>query len=222
MRVALLCSRRAPGLPELLQAAGRAQDWRIVVGVTSNPESEAPPRLHTADVPALTHDIVAFYRSRGQRWSDLAVRDAYDRVTVDLLRPFRPDLVVLCGYLHIVTPPLLAAYPSRIINIHDSDLTLTDAEGRPRYRGLRSTRDAIVAGEPETRSTVHLVTEAVDVGPPLLVSEAFPTHPPVGDLKAYAYAQREWMMRASWGRLLAQAIARFALGEVRMEEARVA
>jgi phosphoribosylglycinamide formyltransferase 1 len=217
LRVAMLCSRRAPGLAELLDVAGRAQGWRIVVGVTSSPESEMPSLLRAAEVPAVTHDIVGFYRARGQRWSDLTARDAYDRVTVDLLRPFRPDLVVLCGYVHIVTAPLLAAYPSRIINIHDSDLTLTDAEGRPRYRGLRSTRDAIVAGEPETRSTVHIVTPEVDVGPMLVRSDAFPTHP-----KVTAYAQREWMMRASWGTLLAQAIEIYARGQVRVEEARVA
>ena len=224
LSVALLCSRRAPGLPELLDDESRGRRWLLSAAVTSDSACRDLPLFERALVPAVVHDIRAFYRARGARLGDLSVRPAYDAVTAEILSAFRPDLLVLCGYLHIVTAPLLTAYPGRIINIHDSDLSLQDAEGRPKYRGLRSTRDAIVAGEPETRSTVHLVTEGVDLGPPLLRSDAFAV-PPLGDpaeLKAQAYAQREWMMRASWGRLLVQAIELFARGEVRIEEARVA
>jgi folate-dependent phosphoribosylglycinamide formyltransferase PurN len=83
----------------------------------------------------------------------------------------------------------------------------------------------VFAGEPETRSTVHLVTPEVDVGPLLVRSWAFPTHPLVAAarawgaadiLKAYAYAQREWMMRAAWGRLLTRTLMLFAAGTVRV------
>jgi len=228
-RVALLCSRRAPGLPHLLDAA-RSTAWRSAVGVTSDPESEAPGLLEAAGVPAPVHDITTFYRARGARLSDLGARQDYDRATVDLLHPFRPDLIVLCGYLHVATAPLLEAHPSRIINVHDSDLAIADGDGLPKYRGLRSTRDAIFAGEPETRSSVHLVTPQLDVGPLLVRSWAFPTHPLIQNariwgatdiLKAYAYAQREWMMRAAWGPLLARAIDLFAHGEVRVYGDRV-
>jgi len=228
-RVAILCSRRAPGLSYLLEAATREHRWRIVVVMTSDPEGEAPRLLEGAGVPAVTHDIGAFYRTRGARSSDLAVRQVYDRAALDRLRPFRPDLIVLSGYLHIVTTPLLEAYPSRVINIHDADLAVIGDDGRPKYRGLRSTRDAIFAGEPETRCTVHLATPEVDVGPPLVRSGAFPTHPLVDDarrwgatdlLKAYAYAHREWMMRAAWGPLLARAIDLFARDEVRLLDGR--
>lgn len=231
LRVVLLCSRRAPGLPELLTLMTRGAAWRLAAVITSDPECQDLPLLDRAGIPAVVHNIRAFYRARGGLLGDLGLRPEYDARTAELLGAFRPDLVVLCGYLHIVTAPLLAAYPGRIINIHDSDLALRDAEGRSKYRGLRSTRDAIFAGESETRSTVHVVTETVDVGPVILRSEAFPTHPLADDarrwgatdvLRAYAYAQREWMMRASWGRLLAQAIQRFARGEVRVEEACVA
>ncbi len=225
-RVAVLCSRRAPGLTELLREAATASRWTLAGVVTSDPDCRDLPLLERAGVPAAVHDIRAFCRARGAPLGDLGVRAEYDHLTADLLGAIGVDLVVLCGYLHIVTAPLLAGYPGRIINIHDSDLTLTDAAGRPRYRGLRSTRDAILAGEPETRSTVHVVTEAVDFGPPLLRSEPFPVHrPAVADLrglKACVYAQREWMMRASWGRLLAEAIGRFAEGDLPAREARVA
>lgn len=229
LRVAVLCSRRAPGLTHLLEAVQPGR-WRIVVGVTSDPESEMPGLLRDAEVPALVHDILAFYRGRGQRWSDLTLRPAYDRATGDLLRPYRPDVIVLCGYLHVVTAPLLDAFPGRIVNIHDADLTLRAADGRPKYRGLRSTSDAVFAGEPETRCSVHLVTADVDVGPLLLRSGPFPVHPLVADarrwgavdiLKAYAYAQREWMMRAAWGPLLERAIELFAGDALRLHTRRL-
>jgi phosphoribosylglycinamide formyltransferase 1 len=222
LRVAVVCSRRAPGVSYLVDAPEQGCSYELVAVVTSDPECVERGRLATAGIPCLLHDIRTFYAARGARLADLAPRPDYDRATVEHLAPFRPDLVILCGYLHIVTRPLLAAYPERVINIHDSDLALTDAVGRPRYRGLHAVRDAIFAGESETRSTVHLVTPEVDAGPLLVRSQPFPTHPMVDDgrdwgaadlLKAYAYAHREWMMRVSWGPLLATAIGLYARNE---------
>ena len=202
--MALLCSRKAPGLSELL-AGGTS--WRLVSVVTSDPQCQELSRLHAVGVPTLIHDIRAFYAARNARLGDLQHRPDYDRQTAELLAPFRPDLVVCCGYLHILTEPLLTAYPQRVINVHDSDL--------PKYQGLRATRDAVLAGERETRSTVHLVTAGVDVGPPLVRSWPFPVLPFVIDVKGYAYAHRDWMMTTAWGPLLVRAIERFARDEVR-------
>jgi len=213
LRVAVLCSRRAPGLDGLFsgeRARGRTYD--LVAMVTSDPECVERGRFAA---PLLVNDIRQFYSARATRLADLGPRADFDRATVQILEPFRPDLVVLCGYLHILTAPMLERFPERVINVHDSDL--------PRYPGLHATRDAILAGERETRSTVHLVREAVDCGPVIARSRAFPTHPlveaarragRVDILKAYAYAQREWMM-LSWGPLLARAldvVARDAVG----------
>jgi folate-dependent phosphoribosylglycinamide formyltransferase PurN len=121
-----------------------------------------------------------------------------------LLEPYDADLVVLCGYLHILTAPMLDRYRDRLVNVHDGDLTVLDADGRPRWRGLRSTRDAMLAGAGETRSVVHLVTEEVDLGPVLLRSRPFPVR------QTSASAQRDWMMRTAWGPLLARTIYLFA------------
>lgn len=232
LRVAVLTSRRAPGLDDLLEHDGvRGPLFRIVAGVASDPESEALPAWHRAGVPALCHDLGAFCAAWGGKRSDLAVRREYDAGTARRLGSYRPDLIVLCGYLHIVTEPLLAAFPGMIINLHDADLTVLGGDGRPRFRGLHSTYDALAAGRAETRSTVHLVTAEVDQGPPLVRSWGFPSHPLVQDarrwgadriLKAYAYAQREWMMQAAWGPLLARAIRLFALDQVRLLNGRAA
>ncbi len=229
-RVALLCSRRAPGLDYLVgEDPNRGRLYEVVVGVTSDPDCVDLLALDAAGIPAVIHDIRAFYRARGARLSDLGVRPTYDAHTAEVLHRFHPDLVVLSSYLHILTAPMLEAFPDRVINVHDADLTVTDATGRPRYRGLRSTRDAILGGERETRSTVHLVTAELDVGPLLVRSWPFPVQRVVREawrwnapalLKGYAAAHRAWMMHNAWGPLLARAIGHFAHDRVRVSDGR--
>jgi folate-dependent phosphoribosylglycinamide formyltransferase PurN len=231
LRVALLTTSRAPGLEYLLAFGSRRGGvYDLVSGIATDPASAVPARLGAAGIPAATHDIATFYQHRHAPRRDLVAREDFDRQLVERLAHDHPDLVVLCGYLHIVTAPLLEAYPLRVINVHDADLAVTDAAGRPRYRGLHATRDAVFAGEARTRSTVHVVTREVDVGPLLVRSWAFPTHPMLGParewgatdiLKAYAYAQREWMMRAAWGPLLARAIELYATGQVVLQDGRL-
>lgn len=201
LRIAFLSSRRAPGLAYLLaEDPGNGRDYEFEVGLTSDPAGEAPALLRAAGVPALVHDIGAFYADRGARRSDLQVRRAYDERTRELLAPYRPDVLVLSGYLHIVTAPLLAAYPGRILNVHDADLALRDERGRPRYPGLHATRDAVRAGEMATRCSMHLVTADVDAGPVLLRSISFPVQ------GRHHYVQREWMMQSAWGPLISSAL----------------
>jgi folate-dependent phosphoribosylglycinamide formyltransferase PurN len=207
LRVAVLSTARAPGLDYLLERRD------LVAFVATDPANRDMARAADAGVPATVWDMRAFYASVGAPRRDLVVRREFDRQTAALLAERRVDLIVACGYLHILTAPLLDAYRNRIVNVHDSDL--------PSYPGLHAVRDAVFAGERSTRSTVHLVTEGVDAGPVLVRSWAFPTHPLISDarrwrsadiLKAYAYAQREWMMRAAWGPLMDEAIRCYAEG----------
>lgn len=224
LRVALLCSRRAPGLERLLDA-GREPDaeYELVAAVTTTAECEALPELSAAGVPVTVHDARLFHRTCGARLSSRVARRAYDGRTVTILAEHRPELVVLSSYLLVLTEPMLIAYADRIVSVHDSDMSLLGPDGRPRWRGLRSTRDAIADGARETRSTVHLVTEEVDTGPTVVRSGPFPVHPMTEDARrwgaedivsAYAYAHREWMMRAAWGDLLDRATRMFARGEI--------
>jgi len=180
LNVAVLCSKRAPGLPELRQHVNVA----CVL-------DRQPPRG--------------------------CDRRSFDIQTGAMLARYDLDAVVLLGYVYILTEPLLAAFPERIVNVHDSDLTLRNDDGSPRYPGLHATREAIVAGERETRSCVHIVTPELDAGPVLARSNAFPVAPFVrvaaarGEqdiVRAYAYAQREWMMRSTWGTLVFEALRR--------------
>jgi folate-dependent phosphoribosylglycinamide formyltransferase PurN len=224
LRVAVLCSQRAPAFAELV-AAQESVGFKIVGVIASDPASAVVPDTAGSEIPCMVYDIQEFYREENAPLSDLTMRPLYDTGIASLLQDLGAELVVLSGYLHVLTVPVLEAFPTRVINIHDSDLILQDPEGRPRYRGLHSTRDAIAAGETETRSTVHLVSAEVDTGPPLVRSWSFPVHSMMDDarewnaaaiIRAYAYAQREWMMRAAWGELLVAGVTLFVEDRLRL------
>ena len=194
LNLAILCSKRAPALEAVLPYA--------TCVVTSHESAD----IETGNVPLFRHPI--------RKHAD---RRLYDALTAHVLRELGIDAVLLLGYLHVLTDPMLSAFPQRIFNIHDSDLTIRRADGERKYVGLRSTRDAILAGERETRSTLHIVTEKLDGGPVLALSRAYPVAPFVHEaaaaghmdiVKAYAYAQREWMMRDAWPQLALSVIQR--------------
>ena len=209
-RVALLCSRRCPGLTNLLHGHRRGL-IDIVCCLVSDPRFADRRRLEAAGVPILEHPIRPFYAAKRLPISDLSARSDYDRRSVDLLSMYRPNLLLLSSYLYVLTAPVLEAFPNRILNVHGSDLARTGSDDRPIYVGLRAVREAILAGEAETRATAHIVTERLDEGPILLRSRAYPVPPLVGELRcsgnlhainAYAFAHEEWMLATAWGPLL--------------------
>lgn len=211
LRVAILCSRRAPGVRDLLADPQRGSLYELVGAMTSEEELSEAATLEGAGIPVIPHPIHPFYRDRRKSLTNLAVRREYDQQIVHLLAPLKPELVLLSSYLYVLTSPMLCALPDRIVNVHGSDLTDSHSPGLPRYMGLRAVADAIFSGERETRATAHWVTDEVDRGTPILRSRAFPVSPLVesararGDLrmlKAYAFAHQEWMFHEAWGPLL--------------------
>lgn len=189
LKIAILCSHRAPGIEDLLNDPAHGVDYEIGCVITNNRDLRERGQLVDAGITCI---------ARPQPPKDLVDREAYDAETARYLKIFGVDLVVLCCYLRILTRPMLEAFPGRIINLHDSDL--------PRYAGLHATRDAIRAGEHETRATAHWVTEEVDAGPVLLRSEAFPVR---GDVRAH----RELVICTAWGPLMREAIHQVAVAE---------
>lgn len=216
LRVAVLTSHRAPGIADLVAEQGEL--FRLVCVVASE-EDFSQARLDEAGVPVVRNLIHRFYAWHRAPIADLAVRRAYDRRTCRLLAPFRPDVILMSSYLYIVTHPLLEAYPGRIVNVHGSDLARRGPDGLPLYPGLRAVRDAIRAGEMETRACSHRVTTELDAGPILRRSRPFPVPAVAAALRqagadhavnAYAYAHQEWMLATAWGPLLLDAIAQLA------------
>jgi phosphoribosylglycinamide formyltransferase-1 len=91
---------------------------------------------------------------------DYGDRDAYDRAIVDALRARDIGLVCLAGFMRVLGPRVLAAFPNRILNIHPSLL--------PAFAGMDAPRRALEHGVRVAGATVHLVTADLDAGPIVL------------------------------------------------------
>jgi len=102
-------------------------------------------RAESAGIPARVFEL--------DRYSD---RDARDRDVADWLQLRGVDLVVLAGYMHLLTPSFLDRFPDRIVNVHPSLL--------PAFPGAHAVDDALSAGVEETGVTVHYVDEGLDTG----------------------------------------------------------
>jgi phosphoribosylglycinamide formyltransferase-1 len=228
LRAAVLCSRGAPGLIDLLERdrrRGEADDVACVV--CSEPSFAGADRLAAAGIPVVSHPIAAFYgRRAAPAFRDFETRRAYDCATIEALAPYSPDLVLLDGYLYLLTRAFLDAFPARVVNLHFSDLTLRLPDGRPMYPGPRAVRDAILDGQRETSATVHLVNEVPDGGAPIIRSSPYAVSPlatrarewnAVEMLKAYAFAHQEWMIRGASGVLLAGCLALVADGRADLD-----
>jgi phosphoribosylaminoimidazolecarboxamide formyltransferase / IMP cyclohydrolase len=91
---------------------------------------------------------------------DATARAEEDRLLAETLAAVGPEWVVLAGYMRIVGPAMLAAFPARILNLHPSLL--------PSFPGAHAVRDALAAGVKVTGATVHVVDESLDGGPIVL------------------------------------------------------
>ncbi|MHA7817044.1 MAG: phosphoribosylglycinamide formyltransferase [Pseudohaliea sp.] len=87
-------------------------------------------------------------------------RATFDAALHEALLPFEPDLVVLAGFMRILTPTFITPWRGRLVNIHPSLL--------PLYPGLDTHARALAAGDREAGATVHFVIEALDAGPAIL------------------------------------------------------
>jgi phosphoribosylglycinamide formyltransferase 1 len=170
-RIAVLASGSGSNLQALLDAvASGALDAAIAVVVSNRRDAGALCRAAEAGVATV------FLPLANRR--DPAVREAYDRQLADVLAAFSPDLIVLAGWMLILSAPFLERFPGRIVNIHPA--LLPDGEGvevltshgrQPALRGVRTVREALSQRLPVTGATAHYVTATVDAGPVILQEE---------------------------------------------------
>jgi len=129
-----------------------------VAAVGSNrKDAYALTRERAAGIPTATFSLDC-HESREER----------DLVMATWLEEHDVDLVVLAGYMHLLTKPFLARFPGRIVNVHPSLL--------PAFPGAHAVEDALAAGVDTTGVTVHLVDEGIDTGP-ILVQEPVAVEP---------------------------------------------
>lgn len=153
--IAVLCSGEGTNLQAILDAARRrALRARVGVVVSDNPGAYALVRAHRAGVPAVAVDPRRF-RSRG----------AFDHALARVVDRFGARLVVLAGFMRILSPWFVRRYAGRILNIHPALL--------PAFPGAHAVRDALRRRVKLTGVTVHVVDAQVDHGP-VVVQEAVP------------------------------------------------
>jgi len=130
-----------------------------------------------------------------------AGREAYDQALMELIDQFSPGLVVLAGFMRILTPAFVAHYRGRLLNILPSLL--------PSYRGLHTHERVLAAGDPVHGASVHFVTEELDGGP-LVLQVRVPVQP---DDDAETLAAR---VLKHEHRIYPQVVRWFAEGRLRM------
>jgi phosphoribosylglycinamide formyltransferase-1 len=145
-RIGVLVSGRGSNLQALVDAARRGELGGEVGVVVSNEETAlALERARQAGIPAVFRD------HRGRK------REDFDAEIVEILRAHRVDLVCLAGFMRLLSPVFVRAFPGRILNIHPALL--------PAFPGLDAQRQAWEHGAKVSGATVHLVDEGLDSGP---------------------------------------------------------
>jgi phosphoribosylglycinamide formyltransferase-1 len=154
---------------EALVRACAAQAWpaRIEAVLSNRPDA---PGLAFAWRAGIARAVVD-HRAHGSR-------EAFDAALEQAVQAFRPDLVVLAGFMRVLGPAFVARFEGRLLNVHPSLL--------PAFPGLHTHRRALEAGCHVTGATVHLVTAELDCGP-IVIQSAVPVRP--GD-DEQALAQR--------------------------------
>jgi phosphoribosylglycinamide formyltransferase-1 len=149
-RIGVLLSGRGSNFEALAESisAGRIPNAEIAL-VLSN--REGAPGIDRAKARGLATRVIP---SKGLE------REAYDRQVVAALREARVDLICLAGYMRLLSPYFVAAFPQRILNIHPSLL--------PSFPGLESQKQALEYGVKFAGCTVHFVDENLDAGPIVL------------------------------------------------------
>ena len=159
LRLGVLASGRGSNLQALIDAIeGGTLEAQMAVVISNKKDAVALER-------AGRHDLTAVFLDPKAHAAQPDSRETYDRAVLDVLRKHDVDLVLLAGYMKIVTAILIEAYENRMMNIHPSLL--------PAFPGLEVQKKALEWGVKVAGCTVHFVTDRVDEGP-IIIQAAVP------------------------------------------------
>ena len=159
LRLGVLVSGRGSNLQAIIDEI-EAGTLKAEIAVVVSNKQEAPA-LERAE----RHGLNAVFLDPKSVAGMPDPRHAYDRKLLETLQYHQVQLVILAGYMKIVTPVLIDSYESRIMNIHPSLL--------PSFPGLHAQRQALDHGVKVAGCTVHFVTEGMDTGP-IILQQAVP------------------------------------------------
>jgi phosphoribosylglycinamide formyltransferase-1 len=148
--IVILISGRGSNMEAIVRAQ-QAEAWpaRIAAVISNKPDAKGLAFAQAHGIPTAVVPNKEF-----------STRDAFDAALQDTIDRFAPDLVVLAGFMRILTAPFVEHYAGRMLNIHPSLL--------PLFPGLHTHRQALDAGVDEHGATVHFVTAELDHGPAVI------------------------------------------------------
>ena len=191
--IVILISGRGSNMQAVVEAAVPNADIRAVLSNNENAAGLAWAASRGIDTAALNH-------------KNFPNRESFDRAMMELIDRHQPDLVVLAGFMRILTPAFCAHYEGRLINIHPSLL--------PAFTGLHTHERALAAGCRVAGCTVHFVTPELDCGPVIAQGVV----PILDGDTADDIATRVLKVEHQ---LLPQAVADFAAGRLKIDGNRV-
>jgi phosphoribosylglycinamide formyltransferase-1 len=161
--IVLLISGRGSNMEAIVRACA-SEGWpaRIAAVVSNRPDAAGLAFARERGIETVVVDHKAF-----------ATREAFDARLAEAIGPFAPDVIVLAGFMRLLTSSFIRRFAGRVVNVHPSLL--------PAFTGLHTHRRAIEAGCKAAGATVHLVTEALDCGP-IIAQAVVPVLP--GDTEA--------------------------------------
>jgi len=195
-------------LPIAILISGRGTNMRVIAERAAAGSLPVVVRVVVSDQPAAEGLQTAAAMSIATRVLEprkFADRPSFDRALVELLAQYQPKLVVLAGFMRILTPHFIGAFAGRILNVHPSLL--------PKYPGLHTHRRALEAGETVHGVSVHFVTQELDGGPVVLQAEV-PVLPDDSEKTLSARVQQ------GEHRIYPQAIDWFARGRLVLKDGR--
>ncbi len=155
LHIAALASGNGTNVSAILRAVEEGRlDARVVMVLSNNPEAGVLERARARGVPVWAHSHRKF-----------ASREDFDRAMLEAISESGADTVALAGYMRILSPLFVRAFPGRVLNIHPAVL--------PSFPGARAGTDALAYGVRFSGVTVHFVDEIMDNGP-VIIQAAVP------------------------------------------------
>jgi phosphoribosylglycinamide formyltransferase-1 len=201
--------QRSNKLPLVALISGRGSNLQAVIDAAASGELAVEIRAvisNRADAGGLERATRAGIQTAVLNHKDYDDRESYDAELTALIESFEPKLVILAGFMRILTAPLVEHFHGRLMNIHPSLL--------PKYRGLHTHERALEAGDKQHGASVHFVTPDLDAGPLVVQAEVPITENDTADELAARVLKQEhviYPMAISW----------FADGRLRMDNGHI-
>lgn len=196
LNIGVLISGRGSNLQALIDACQRQElPAKIALVISNNPEAQGLERAKKHGIPSVVVNP-----------KDFSKKSEYESAVVEQLQQHRVGLVCLAGYMKIVGPGLLGAFPQKVLNVHPALL--------PAFPGLNAQKQALDHGVKVSGATVHFVDEGCDTGP-IIMQAAVPV---LEDDTEESLAAR---ILKEEHRLYPAAVKAFAEGRLKIEGRRV-